>query len=56
MRTFTPLTWAPAPTCAVVNAPAASSSSLNAHDLGVCFTLEVGLQVVAEALGWNIHY
>ena len=31
-------------------------SSLNAHDLGVCFTLEVGLQVVAEALGWNIHY
>ncbi|MGA5437417.1 hypothetical protein ACPCIZ_32750 [Streptomyces cellulosae] len=31
-------------------------SSLNAHDLGVCFTLEVGLQVVAEALGWNTHY
>lgn len=31
-------------------------SSLNAHDLGVCFTLQVGLQVVAEALGWNIRY
>ncbi|MDI1454267.1 hypothetical protein NHG22_10635 [Streptomyces sp. ATE26] len=31
-------------------------SSLDAHDLGVYLTLEVGLQVVAEALGWNIHY
>ncbi|MGW3660730.1 hypothetical protein ACWD6R_36020 [Streptomyces sp. NPDC005151] len=27
VRTFTPPTWAPARTCAVVNAPAAASSS-----------------------------
>ncbi|MFF9496544.1 hypothetical protein [Streptomyces flaveolus] len=31
-------------------------SSLDAHDLSVCFTLEVGLQVVAEALGFNPDY
>ncbi|WP_158997474.1 hypothetical protein [Streptomyces aureus] len=31
-------------------------SSLDAHDLGVCFILEVGLQVVAEALGWDTQH
>ncbi|MFJ6686296.1 hypothetical protein [Streptomyces werraensis] len=31
-------------------------SNLNADGLDVCFTLEVGLQVVAGALDWNVHY
>ncbi len=35
VRTFTPPTWAPACTCAVVNAPAASSSSNRATSTGL---------------------
>lgn len=35
VRTFTPPTWAPARTCAVVNVPAASSSSNRATSTGL---------------------